>query len=71
MIHKDKRVAEAILKLNDAICEYERTTQIDHVVIIRGGSFVSRSLNGKPVTQHWVSDEDLINQASNADTDAV
>jgi hypothetical protein len=59
--HPDKEVAKAIVRLCDALCQYERATGIESVLIIREpGEYKYRALGGKPTVPDYVSDEQLI-----------
>lgn len=52
MQHKDTEVRKAIIRLNDALCTWERVTNLESVLIIREqGGFVHRATSGKPL-QH-------------------
>lgn len=60
MLHPDPGVRHAIVKLNDALCSYERATTRESILIIReAGGFVHRSTSGKPTTLE-ISDELLL-----------
>lgn len=62
MEHPDKEVQSAIVKLNDALCMWERSTFRQSVLIIREmGGFEHRSVSGKPNVPSDVSDDDLFN----------
>lgn len=50
MEHINRDVQAALVRLNDALCMWERATGRQSVLIIREqGGFVHRSLSGKPV----------------------
>jgi hypothetical protein len=58
--HKDSEVRSAIIRLNDALCTWERSTGIESVLIIREQrGFVYRSVSGKPDVPEDVTDEQL------------
>jgi len=60
--HHDPDVEAAIIKLNDALCTWERSTFLQSVLIIREmGGFVHRSVSGKPCVADDVTDEQLMN----------
>ena len=60
MQHLDKEVQKAIIRLNDALCTWERATSRESVLIIREqGGFVHRSVSGKPGVPDDVTDEQL------------
>ena len=61
MEHPDTEVQKALIRLNDALCTWERNTGRESVLIIREqGGFEFRSVSGKPTTVD-VPDEDLFN----------
>lgn len=52
MEHPDREVQAAIVRLNDALCKWERSTGRQSVMIIREqGNFVHRSQSGKPIPE--------------------
>jgi len=62
MEHRDPEVQKALIRLNDALCSWERATSIESVLIIREqGGFEHRSVSGKPNVPSDVSDLDLFN----------
>ena len=49
MEHRDPEVRKALIRLNDALCSWERATSVESVLILREqGGFVHRSVSGKP-----------------------
>jgi len=60
--HPDGDVTQASIRLNDALCTYERATGRQSVLIIREqGGWFHRSMSGKPdvpadVTDHQILD---------------
>jgi len=59
--HPNKEVQSAIVRLNDALCAWERNTFRQSVLIIREhGGFVHRSVSGKPNVTEDVTDEQLM-----------
>ena len=61
MIHRDPEVRKAIIRLDDALCMWERATSIENVLIIREqGGFVHRAVSGKPMVPDDVTDSDII-----------
>ena len=59
--HPDFDVQQAIIRLNDALCTFERSTGRQSVLIIREeGGFAHRSMSGKPGVPEDVSDEQLL-----------
>jgi len=62
MVHPNPEVQAALVRLNDALCSWERNTGRQSVLVIREQSgFVHRSLSGKPFSEFKdeVSDEQL------------
>ena len=59
--HKDPEVRSAIIRLNDALCSWERATGIESVFILREqGDFVHRSVSGKPDVADGIADAQLM-----------
>lgn len=59
--HPDSNVNQALIRLNDALCAWERSTGINSVLIIREeGGWQHRSMSGKPDVPQDVSDEMLL-----------
>ena len=59
--HKDPEVQKAIIRLDDALCSWERATGIDSVLILREqGGFRHRAVSGKPDVPVDITDADLI-----------
>ena len=47
--HPDPAVQKEIIALSDALCQHERATGIESVIIVRDSTgFVYRAVNGKP-----------------------
>ncbi|KKL67392.1 hypothetical protein LCGC14_2135440 [marine sediment metagenome] len=66
MEHRDAEVRKAIIRLNDALCMWERGTSVESVLIIREqGGFVHRSVSGKPGVPPDVSDAHLFKNILN------
>ena len=60
--HKDPAVRKAIIRLDDALCTWERATGIESVFILReSGGFVHRAVSGKPIVPEEITDEQLKN----------
>lgn len=58
MAHPDNNVQKALIELNDALCEWERSTGIQSVLVLREqGGFEHRAMSGKPVDDAGLSDE--------------
>jgi len=59
--HRDPRVRDAITELCDALCDWERSTGIESVLVLREkGGFVFRAVNGKPSAPDDVVDAQLM-----------
>jgi len=64
MQHRDEEVQQAINRLDDALCHFERNTARGSIFILREvGGFVHRSVDGKPVICN-VSDQELFSSVS-------
>lgn len=60
MGHRDPEVRAAIIRLNDALCSWERATNVESVLIIREqGGFVHRSASGKPTVPDDITDAEF------------
>ena len=61
MEHPDKEVQSAIIRLNDALCSWERSTGRESILILREqGGYVHRSASGKPNIPEDISDDVLL-----------
>ncbi len=61
MWHPDQDVNTALIRLNDALCQWERNTGRQSVLILREqGGYVHRSMSGKPNTSDMVIDSELL-----------
>ena len=61
MQHPDPEVRQALIRLADALCTWERNTGRESVLIVReAGGFVYRAVNGKPDVPDDVADEQLM-----------
>ena len=59
--HPDKEVQAAIIRLSDALCEYERNTGRTSVLILREqGGFFYRALDGKPNVPDDLPDDHVL-----------
>ncbi len=66
MEHLDPEVQKAIIRLDDALCMWERGTSRENVLIIREqGGFVHRAVSGKSNVPDDVTDEQLIKAVIN------
>jgi hypothetical protein len=65
MQHPDPEVQQAIIRLSDALCSWERATSRESVLIIREqGGFEYRAVSGKPDVPSDVSDDQLMKIAT-------
>jgi hypothetical protein len=61
MEHTDPEVTKALIRLNDALCSWERLTSRESVLILREvGGFVHRSVGGKPGVPEDITDTELV-----------
>ena len=61
MNHLNPEVQKALIRLNDALCGWERSTGRESVLILREqGGFVHRSVSGKPGPPDGVTDAQLV-----------
>ena len=60
--HKDKEVQAAIIRLSDALCQWERATDLENILIIRelGTGYYFRAVNGKPNVPDDLSDDFIL-----------
>lgn len=59
-IHRSEKVQAAIEALESALCEWERTTLLQSVLILREqGGFERVSVSGKPFECVGISDESI------------
>ena len=71
MDHEDAEVRAAIIKLDDALCTWERATGRESVFILREEpDFVHRSYNGKPDVPADVTDAQLMKDILGIDNSA-
>jgi hypothetical protein len=60
MEHLDREVRAALIRLNDALCSWERSTGRQSILILREqGGFEHRSASGKPSIPDDIPDETL------------
>ncbi|TET67566.1 MAG: hypothetical protein E3J56_12650 [Candidatus Aminicenantes bacterium] len=61
MTHSDPEVQKALIRLNDALCSWERSTGRESVLILREqGGYVHRSVSGKPGPPEDVTDSQIV-----------
>lgn len=61
MKHPDDRVQQALVRLNDELCSWGRSTGRQSILILREeGGFVHRSASGKPDIPDDIEDEQLL-----------
>lgn len=59
--HPSKDVQQALVRLNDALCAWERNTGIQSVLILREeNGWSHRSQSGKPGVPYQVTDAELL-----------
>ena len=59
--HKDPEVDKALIRLDDALCSWERATGIESVLILREqGGFVHRTVSGKPGIPDDIVDAQIV-----------
>lgn len=59
--HPNPDVQQALVRLNDALCMWERDTGIDSVLILREKyGWSHRSISGKPGVPEDVTDQQLL-----------
>lgn len=61
--HPDPEVRHALIRLVDALCEWERNTGRSSTLILIEDNFHFRAVDGKPNIPDYVSDMELIQQA--------
>lgn len=63
--HPDREVQQALVRLNDALCSWERSTGRQSILILREqGGFEHRSASGKPNITDDIEDEILWRQVT-------
>jgi hypothetical protein len=61
MQHPDPHVEQALTRLNDALCTWERATGRESVLILRDSTgFAHRSMSGKPGVPEDLTDDNLL-----------
>ncbi len=61
MQHLDPEVRQALVRLTDALCTWERNTGRESVLILREvDGFVYRAVNGKPDVPNDIEDAQLM-----------
>ena len=61
--HPDRDVNQALIRLNDALCTWERNTGVQSVLILReDGGWSHRSASGKPDIPEDILDVELLEQ---------
>lgn len=58
--HRDREVMQAIIRLTDALCQWERNTGRRSVLIVREKGYVFRAQDGKPIVPDDITDEQLV-----------
>ena len=61
MQHPDPEVRQALIRLTDALCTWERNTGRESVLILREvGGFTYRAMSGKPDVPDDIPDDHLM-----------
>lgn len=61
MNHPNPEVQKALIRLNDALCSWERSTEKESILILREqGGFVHRSVSGKPGVPEDITDSQMV-----------
>ena len=64
MRHPDEVVERAIIALSDAMCQWERATGRQSIIIIKEqGGFEYKAMNGKPDVPVDITARDLLDHA--------
>lgn len=58
--HPNLEVMAAIIRLSDALCQWERETGIESVLIIREPNWSYRAQSGKPTVPDFINDVQLL-----------
>lgn len=67
MNHPDRDVNQALIRLNDALCSWERATGRNSILVLReDGGFVHRTASGKPTIPDDIEDGFLLAQITSA-----
>jgi len=67
--HPSEDVNAALVRLNDALCTWERNTGHETALIVRGAGWQHRSLSGKPISDS-IADEELTRFVDSANVPA-
>lgn len=63
--HRDREIRQLITALTDALCQYERNTGSENILIIRDDrGFQWRAINGKPDVPEDLEDAFLLRRFS-------
>jgi len=61
MRHPNQEINQALIRLTDLLCEWERNTGRESVLILReAGGFVYRAVSGKPGVPDDIEDAQLM-----------
>ena len=58
--HPDPEVMAAIIRLSDALSQWERMTGIESALIIKESNWSYRAQSGKPIVPDFVTDTQLL-----------
>jgi len=67
--HPDPEVMAAIIRLSDALCQWERMTGTESVLIIREPKWSYRAQSGKPCVPDFIPDIDLLDMVLESEED--
>ena len=62
--HKDKDVNQALIRLLDALCSWERGTGRQSILILREDDYCCRADSGKCIVPPDITDEELLKHFS-------
>jgi hypothetical protein len=69
--HHDPDVGKALIRLCDELCSWERSTELESVLILRERGFVLRALSGKPNVPSDLLDLELLERIPASSTSHV
>ncbi len=59
--HSSEQINDALVKLCDALCAWERNTGVESVLILRENNFNFRAVSGKPINDNLIADSEILN----------
>lgn len=63
--HPNPEVMAAIIRLSDALCQWERMTGIESAFIIKEPKWSYRARSGKPNVPDWIKDDQFLEMIKN------